>query len=292
MTGPDPAHSFWAGPDLSSPVNSGEWINSLSTIHTAAWTVEEEEEGRGADLRCCWRLLTGEWLGRRSAFFFFSVFFSALFFLSFPVLFLLPLSGHSSVSVVATVVAHGGGGDGCGRMLLHMVVPVGGFASFLLCFCFSSVCLCFCFFFYFSRCKGYYQWRGGRWQLAVAMVAAMRTAADGSSSFLSFFVFTSKTWQWRWWYCCCSSCLCRGVGFFFFFTGVAAGGGRCWEAEEEWQWHWQCWWRWWGRMAAVPSREKNDGHQRVFFPCFKTNSSLFSNLIRLPPFSIPLCVFF
>jgi hypothetical protein len=38
----------------------------------------------------------------------------ALFFLSFPVLFLLPLSGHSSVSAVATVVAHGAGGDGGG----------------------------------------------------------------------------------------------------------------------------------------------------------------------------------
>jgi hypothetical protein len=52
----------------------------------------------------------------RSFFFFFLCFFlvCALFFLSFPVLFLLPLSGHSSVSAVATVVAHGAGGDGGG----------------------------------------------------------------------------------------------------------------------------------------------------------------------------------
>ena len=83
------------------------------------------------------------------SFFFFSAFFlvSALFFLSFPVLFLLPLSGRSSVSAVATVVAHGAGGDGGVRMWLQMVVPGGGFSSFLLCFLFSSVCLCFCFFF-------------------------------------------------------------------------------------------------------------------------------------------------
>jgi len=30
----------------------------------------------------------------------------------------------------------------------------------------------------------------------VALVVAMRIAAGGSSFFLSFFVFTSKTWQW------------------------------------------------------------------------------------------------
>jgi hypothetical protein len=121
---------------------------------------EEEEEGRGADLRCCWRLLTGEWLGRRSVLLLlFCVFFfvSALFFLSFPVLFLLPLSDHSSVSAVATVTAHGAGGDGGGRMWLQMVVPGGGFSSFLLCFCFSSVSLCLCFFFCFSRGRGCHQ---------------------------------------------------------------------------------------------------------------------------------------
>jgi len=56
----------------------------------------------------------------------------------------------------------------------------------------------------------------------VALVAAIQTTADGSFLFLSFFVFTSKTWQWRWWCCCCSSCLCRGAGFFF--TGVAQQG--------------------------------------------------------------------
>ena len=149
-------------------------------------------------------------------------FFSALFFLSFPVLFLLPLSGRSSISMVAIVIAHGAGGDSGGWMWLQMVVPNGSFSSFLFCFCFSSVCLCFCFFFCFSRCKGCYQWRGGRWQLAVALVAAIQTTADGSFLFLSFFVFTSKTWQWRWWCCCCSSCLCRGAGFFF--TGVAQQG--------------------------------------------------------------------
>ena len=60
----------------------------------------------------------------------------------------------SSVSVIATFIAHGAGGDGGGRMWLQMVVPGGGFSSFLLCFCFSSVCLCFCFFFCFSRCRG------------------------------------------------------------------------------------------------------------------------------------------
>jgi len=42
-------------------------------------------------------------------------------------------------------------GSGGVRMWLQMVVPGGGFSSFLLCFCFSSVCLCFCFFFFFSR---------------------------------------------------------------------------------------------------------------------------------------------
>jgi len=102
-------------------------------------------------------------------FFFFSAFFSGQFFLSFPVLFLLPLSGRSFISVVATVVEHGAGGDGGGRMWLHMVVPCGGFSSFLLCFYFSSICLCFYFFFCFSRCRGCYQWRGGRWQLVVAL---------------------------------------------------------------------------------------------------------------------------
>jgi hypothetical protein len=51
-------------------------------------------------------------------FFFFSAFFSYLFFLSFPVLFLLHFSDCSSVSVVATVVAHGAGGDGGFRMWL------------------------------------------------------------------------------------------------------------------------------------------------------------------------------
>jgi hypothetical protein len=76
---------------------------------------EEEKEGSGADLRCCWRLLIGEWLGRRSALLLLlCVFFSALFFLSFPVLFLLPLSGRSSISMVAIVIAHGAGGDSGG----------------------------------------------------------------------------------------------------------------------------------------------------------------------------------
>jgi hypothetical protein len=101
---------------------------------------------------CCWRLLNGEWLGRRSALLFLlCVFSSTLFFLSFPVLFLLPLSGRSSVSVVATVVAHGAGCDGGGRMWLQMVVPSGGFSSFLLCFCFSLffLFLFLCIFFSF-----------------------------------------------------------------------------------------------------------------------------------------------
>ena len=60
----------------------------------------------------------------------------------------------------------------------------------------------------------------------VALVVAMLTATGSSSSFLSFFVFTSKTWQWRWWCCCCSSCPCRGACFFFLFTGVTARRGR------------------------------------------------------------------
>jgi hypothetical protein len=57
-------------------------------------------------------------IGPSSSFFLCFFLVSALFFLSFPVLFLLPLSGHSSVSAVATVVAHGAGGDGGGRMWL------------------------------------------------------------------------------------------------------------------------------------------------------------------------------
>jgi hypothetical protein len=78
-------------------------------------------------------LLTGEWLGQRSTLLFlFCVFSSALFFLSFPVLFLLPLSDRSFVSVVATVVAHGASGDNGGRMWLQMVVPGGGSRWWLL----------------------------------------------------------------------------------------------------------------------------------------------------------------
>jgi hypothetical protein len=60
----------------------------------------------------------------------------------------------SFVSVIATVVSHGAGGDDGGRMWLQMVVPGDDFSSFLLCFCFSSVFLCFCFFFCFSWCRG------------------------------------------------------------------------------------------------------------------------------------------
>jgi len=64
---------------------------------------------------CCWRLLNREWLGRWSALLLLlCIFSSTLFFLSFFILFLLPLSGRSSISVVATVVAHGAGCDGGG----------------------------------------------------------------------------------------------------------------------------------------------------------------------------------
>jgi len=105
-----------------------------------------------ASRRCYLLLLTGEWLGRRSALFFLlHVFSSTLFFLSFPVLFLLPLSSRSFVSVVVTVVAHGAGGDDGGRIWLQMVVPCGDFSSFLLCFCFSFffLFLFLCIFFSF-----------------------------------------------------------------------------------------------------------------------------------------------
>jgi len=171
----EPAHSFWAGPDLSGPVSSGEWINSLSTVHM------QREQWRRETKKTRWRRKKKMEEGRtcgaagdswpengldggRSFFFFFYVsLFSALFFLSFPILFLLALSGHSSVSAVATVVAHSAGGDGGGLMWLQMVVPGGRFSSFLLCFCFSSISLCLCFFFCFSRGRGCYQWRGRRW---------------------------------------------------------------------------------------------------------------------------------
>jgi hypothetical protein len=114
-----------------------------------------------ASRRCCWRLLTGEWLGQRSTLLFlFCVFSSALFFLSFPVLFLLPLSDRSFVSVVATVVAHGASGDNGGRMWLQMVVPGGGFSSFLLCFCFSFFFLFLFLCIYFS----FWRWLCGCWR--------------------------------------------------------------------------------------------------------------------------------
>jgi len=105
-------------------VNSGEWINSLSTVHAEQWRwcseeeEEEKEKGRGVDLRwlrgCaaggCWpeNSLDGGW-----PFFFFSAFFSSALF--------------SSVSV---------------------------FSVFLLLFLTVQAC---------------YQWRGGWWQLAVAL---------------------------------------------------------------------------------------------------------------------------
>jgi hypothetical protein len=39
-----------------------------------------------------------------------------------------------------------------------------------------------------------------------------------------------------------------------------------------------------GWQRFIAGRKKNDGHQWVFFPYFKTNSSMFSYLPRLPPF--------
>nr|TKR74101.1 hypothetical protein D5086_0000297040 [Populus alba] len=103
--------------------------------------------------------------------FFFSVlcFSSASFFLLLPVLFLLPLSGCSYVSVVVDVVDDAVGGGGV-RMWLQMVVP--GLLS--------------------MTGRKAAVGSGSR----VALVVAMRIATGGSSSFLSFFVFTSKTWQW------------------------------------------------------------------------------------------------
>jgi hypothetical protein len=78
-----------------------------------------------------------------------------------------------------------------------------GLSSSSLCFFFFySVLICFCFF---SVSSSVSQGAGllsmtGRMVAAggcsgVALVEAMRTATGGSSSFLSFFVFTSKTWQ-------------------------------------------------------------------------------------------------
>jgi hypothetical protein len=76
--------------------------------------------------------------------------------------------------------------------------------AFLLLLCvffFCSVLLCF---YFFSVSSSVSHGAGllsmtGRMVAAgggsrVALVAAMRTEASGSSSFLSFFVFTSKTW--------------------------------------------------------------------------------------------------
>jgi len=113
-TGLDPTHLFWVAPDLSGPVNSREWINSLSIVHTEQWRrcseEEEEEEGTGVDLRWlrgsaaggCWpeNSLDG---GR--PFFFFSVFFLLLcsplflfFCVSFSPRFCLLLLLSSSIS--------------------------------------------------------------------------------------------------------------------------------------------------------------------------------------------------
>jgi hypothetical protein len=58
-------------------------------------------------------------------------------------------------------------------------------------------------------------------------------------------------------------------------NGVGSAGGS---SEGEWQW--------------FAEGKKTMATNGCSSPVLKTNSSLFSNLIRLPPFSIPLCVFF
>jgi len=127
----------------------------------------------------------------------------------------------------------------CWRLLTGE--QLGRWLAFLLLLCvffFCSVLLCFCFF---SVSSSVSHGAGllsmtGRMVAAgsgsgVALVAAMRTAAGGSSSFLSFFVFTSKTWQWRWWCCCCSSCPCvlpLSTTSSSLCRGCAADSSRCW----------------------------------------------------------------
>ena len=183
----------WAGPgplilgwDKSSGlVNSGEWINSLSTVHAEQWRwCNEEEEGRGADLlwlRGC--AAGGCWpengLDGDRPFFFFSMFFF--------------------------------------------------FCSVLLCFCFFSVSSFVSHGAGLLSMTGRMVAAGGCFR--VALVAAIQTVTGGSSSFLSFFVFTSKTWQWRWWWCCCSSCPCvlpLSTTSSSLYHGCAADSSRCW----------------------------------------------------------------
>jgi len=114
-----------------------------------------------------------------------------------------------------------------------------GLSSSSLCFFFfCSVLLCFCFFSVSSfvshgagllSMTGRMVAAGGCFR--VALVAAIQTVTGGSSSFLSFFVFTSKTWQWRWWWCCCSSCPCvlpLSTTSSSLYHGCAADSSRCW----------------------------------------------------------------
>jgi len=130
------------------------------------------------------RLRTGELIAVGWRFFFF--FFSASLFYSF---FLIPSSSlilllflWSLLLLAALLVVKW-------RWFQTVVLLLSLFQRGFLC---MSL---FLLFFHFSRCRCCYRQRGGRWQLAVALVVAMLTATGGSSSFLLCFSSFSSIFQ-------------------------------------------------------------------------------------------------
>ena len=204
---PNPLILDWAG--LVRP--SEQW----STLHCSCRIVETVQRGRRrkrkrggpavASRLCCWRLLTGERLGRWSAFLLLlCVFFSSALFSSvsvFSVFLLLFLTVQGLLSMTGRMVA---AGDGSGVALVAaMLTAAGGSSSFLsffvftsktwqwrwwCCCCSSCPCRGACFFFLFTGVTS----RRGRWWEAgggAAPNGGERGAAAGNPKILPCFCF-------------------------------------------------------------------------------------------------------